>query len=109
MKPFELVRPQLGRDTCRQVGRDAGLQFTGPSLNLFDLLLGEEFFGRIIGELQCVQALRFGGQFARTESKPRQPFVFVFTQVVSQPAPALAFETHVAAFGVEQQLDFLLR
>ena len=51
MKPFELVRTQLSRDTLRQVRGNTSFQFAGPALNLFDLLLGEELFSCIIGEL----------------------------------------------------------
>ena len=109
VKALELVRAQLGGHAGRQVGRHAGLDLAGAALDLLDLLLGQELPGGVIGELQGVQALRLGGKFARVQAQPGEPFVLVVAQVELEPAPAFALEPHVGAFGVEQQLDFLLR
>ena len=38
MKTFELIGPQLRRDSCGQLGRDAGFNFAGAALDLLDLL-----------------------------------------------------------------------
>ena len=76
VEALELVGAQLRRHAGGQIGRDAGFDFAGATLNLFDLLLGRGTSSRVIGELEGVQTLRFGGEFVRRQAQPRQPLVF---------------------------------
>jgi hypothetical protein len=49
-----------GSDGCGQIWRDAGLDLACPALDLLDLLRRQKAPGSFIGQLQRMEALRFG-------------------------------------------------
>ena len=54
-----------------------------------------------------MEALRFGREIDRVQSQPRQTLVVLRREIKLEPAPAFAAQTHVAAPGVEQQVQLL--
>ena len=109
MKTLKLIRTHLGGDAGGELGCDSSLDLADPPLDLIHLLLGEEFFCRLIGQLQGVEALGFGRKLARIKPKAGQTFVIVLAQIILQPPPAFALESNVVSFGIEQEFDFFAR
>jgi len=101
MKPFHLVRAQFGGDAGGQRRRHPRLDLRSAALKAFDLRFGQEFARRFVGQLECVQPLRFGGEVASVQAQPRQPLVVFGSEVELEPAPAFLAQTHVSAARVQ--------
>ena len=109
VKPFELVRPQLGAEAGGQRGRDPRLQLGRTAVDGLGLGLGEKPFRGRVGKLEGVEPLRFVAQFPGREPEPGELFVLFLGEFELQFAPALFLQPHVTALRGEQQLDFCLR
>ena len=107
MEALNLIRTQLGRHAAGQIGRHPSFNLARAPLDLRHLLLREKFLCGFVGQLQGMQALRFGREATRAQAQPGQALVFLLAQVIPQAPPSLALQPHVTAFGIEQQLDFL--
>ena len=106
---LDLIRAQFRADQVRHGRRDAGFQFADPAMDLFDARRREEFLRGVIGELQRVEALGFGGEIARGEAEPGELFVVLGREIELQAPPAFLAQAHVTAARVEQQFGFLRR
>jgi hypothetical protein len=91
MKTFGLIRPHFGADGRGQRRRDARFQFARAAPDGFNPLWSKKFFHGIVGQLQGVESLRFGGEIARVEAEPGELFVVVRRETELQPPPALFF------------------
>ncbi len=102
-------RLHFGADGRRQRRRDARFQFTRAALDFFNAFRCEKLFRGIVGQLQRVESLRFGGEIARVDAEPGELFVVFRRETELQPPPAPFFEANVATARVKQQFQFLRR
>src|ERR1041385_200949 len=100
MKPLELVGTELRGDTGRKVWCDAGLDFAGATLDLGNLLLGEEFFRGFLRKLHGVEPLGFCREFARVEAELRQALVILRREIITQLSPTFSGQPHITASGI---------
>ena len=109
MVAVALIRAHLGANGRRQRRRDARFEFADAALDFFHAIRPEKSLRRVIGKLQCVEALRLGGEILRVQAEPGELFVLLGREVELQASPALFAKAHVAAVRVEEELQFLLR
>lgn len=107
MIAVRLIRAHFGADDFRERGRDAGFQFADPTLNFLDAFGREKFFRGVIGELERVETLRFGGEIFRVEAEASEALVLFRREVELQTPPAFPAEAHVGAARVEQEFQLL--